>query len=122
MKTMLYLILALMTVLSVLVAFAIAKLYMIDKKLFNLEKKVNSLDELRVSENTAIATSLSEISTNLADAWEEVTVLKDDVKTLKERPAEEITDKIEDEINAAREKVFSEWIQNIVNYSPTGGK
>ena len=33
-------------------------------------------------------------------------------------PEYDVTDSIEQQINKAREKVFSEWIQNIANYTP----
>ena len=62
-----------------------------------------------------------EIVANLAITnVEEVKKLREEISSIKER---EQTDVVEDQLKAAREKVFTEWIQSIANYDPyNGGK
>jgi len=105
MKTLIYVILACMTILAVLEVYILFKV-------FALEKKVHALDEMRVDENIALTKNIMEISNSVGELKEKL-----------DKPAESsVQDSIEKQIDEAREKVFTEWIQNIVNYSPTGGK
>lgn len=110
MKTMFYLILALITILACLMVFAIVKLFM-------LEKKIARIEETRIDENTSIAQNLAGMSNDIYMIREKTKEHDERLQTiLNDKSEEENT--IENQIKKANEKVLSDWIDSIVNYDP----
>ena len=79
----------------VLIPILLAILYLTAKQ----EKKISLLTQQQIS----LAEKLAKVNESL------------EAHPL---PDYDVTDSIEQQINKAREKVFSEWIQNIANYTP----
>ena len=76
----------------------------------SMERQLRKLNELR-------ATELSHIAENLARHSEKLDLLQEiALKAPEEKKPEEMT--IEEQLEEARNKVFGEWIGNIVNYDP----
>ena len=85
----------------------VSAVFRLEDKLTSTECKVYKLEELREQEVSSLSSQIASIMKELEDRKTE---------------PKETGDVIEDQLNEAREKVFSEWIQNIVNYDPLGGK
>lgn len=80
-----------------------------------LKDWVKAFDDVREAEISRLAEKLSYI-------YQDIETLKQEVAELKETPRD-VTEEIHSQINEAREKVFTEWIQSIASYDPyNGGK
>lgn len=78
-------------------------------------KKLNRVDSV-------VTDSLANMARTVSDVVETTTALADRMAELDSKP-EDVSEKIEKEIDRAREQVFTDWIKGIVSYDPykTGG-
>lgn len=102
---MIYLIIVIAALFSA-ICFLISSVFKLEDKLVHTEIKVDRLSEYREQEVPALSNRITEIAKEL--------------ESIKENP-KQTTDVVEDQLQAAREKVFTEWIQSIANYDPYGG-
>ena len=78
-------------------------------------KKLNRVDSV-------VTDGLANMARTVSDVVEATTALSDRMDELDSKP-EDVSEKIEKEIDRAREQVFTDWIKGIVSYDPykTGG-
>lgn len=99
---------------AVLLAISVA-VFAMTLSLKKMDKRISRVDRIMTD-------SLANLAKTVSDVVDTTTVLSDKMNEMSKEP-EDVSSKIEKEIDRAREQVFTEWINGIVNYDPfkTGG-